>query len=316
MAVPDVRFTFAVDLAGGKVVVGAVGDEMPETPSGDIRRSVIRMVRDGLAAGAVTGDPVIARLPIDGTIAIAYMLAGPTGAHRRGDAAAAYGYAFDVGVGGSGRIPGGAGVSCALPPTGSAALPVDSALTLCSSRAGRASDLPVGGTRALRPAATLGMTGAFDGFAVRVAMRPAFASRVAVGTWTWNRSQFVLGLITLSAGLVIVSLLQLHRERQLARVKSELVSGVSHELADAARADPHVRRDAAAWLGAQRRRATAVGCDHRPGGASARASRREHPAVLAGPSVRRRGVARVAGADGRWSMRSWRASRRSRARAA
>jgi signal transduction histidine kinase len=61
-------------------------------------------------------------------------------------------------------------------------------------------------------------------------MRPAFASRIAVGSWTWNRSQFVLGLITLSAGLVIVSLLQLHRERQLARVKSELVSGVSHEL--------------------------------------------------------------------------------------
>jgi signal transduction histidine kinase len=61
-------------------------------------------------------------------------------------------------------------------------------------------------------------------------MRPAFAARVAGGTWTWNRSQLVLGLITLSAGLVIVSLLQLHRERQLARVKSELVSGVSHEL--------------------------------------------------------------------------------------
>jgi signal transduction histidine kinase len=74
------------------------------------------------------------------------------------------------------------------------------------------------------------MTGAFEGFDVRVAMRPAFASSIAVGNWTWNRSQLVLGLITLSAGLVIVSLLQLHRERQLARVKSELVSGVSHEL--------------------------------------------------------------------------------------
>jgi signal transduction histidine kinase len=61
-------------------------------------------------------------------------------------------------------------------------------------------------------------------------MRPAFASSIAIGNWTWNRSQLVLGLITLSAGLVIVSLLQLHRERQLARVKSELVSGVSHEL--------------------------------------------------------------------------------------
>src|SRR5690348_13936474 len=109
-------------------------------------------------------------------------------------------------------------------------MPVDSAL----ARSVRGADGRVvyqsAATRALRPAATLGMTGAFDGFQERVALRPAFASRIAVGSWTWNRSQFVLGLITLSGGLVIVSLLQLHRERQLARVKSELVSGVSHEL--------------------------------------------------------------------------------------
>src|SRR5690349_3612574 len=105
VAVPDVRFTFAVDLARGEVVVGAVGDEMPETPSAEIKRSVIRTVRDGLAAGAVTGDPVIARLPSDGTIAIAFMFAGPTGGHRGGGPHAAYGYAFDVASAGRSVFP-------------------------------------------------------------------------------------------------------------------------------------------------------------------------------------------------------------------
>ena len=224
VAVPDVRFTFSVDLPQSDVIVGAVGDEIPETPTGNIEQMVARVVREGVMRGAVVGDPVIARLPEDGTIAIAYMLAGTDGPRR------AYGYAFDVASAGRAVFPAVLATRALLPPTASTTMPVDSALTLSVSGADQRVIYRSAATRALRPVAALGMTGAFDGFAVKVAMRPAFASRIAVGSWTWNRSQLVLGLITLSAGLVIVSLLQLHRERQLARVKSELVSGVSHEL--------------------------------------------------------------------------------------
>ena len=230
VAVPDVRFTFSVDLARRSIVVGAVGDEMPESPSGNTNELVMAQVREGIAAGAVIGDPVIARLPGDGTIAIAYMLAGGTSADSAGVPRTAYGYAFDVASAGRAVFPAVLASRALLPPNASTAMPVDSALTLSVTGADTRVVFRSAATRGLRPAATLGMTGAFTGFAVRVAMRPAFASRVAIGSWTWNRSQFVLGLITLSAGLVIVSLLQLHRERQLARVKSELVSGVSHEL--------------------------------------------------------------------------------------
>jgi signal transduction histidine kinase len=229
VAVPDVRFTFAVDLKRGDVVAGAVGDEIPETPTGDIEQTIIRTIREGIAAGAVAGDPVIARLPSDGTIAIAYMLGEHAGVHG-GRTHTAYGYAFDVASAARAVFPAVLASRALLPPTAATAMPVDSALTLSVTGADSRVIYRSRATRAMRPVATLGMTGAFDGFAVRVAMRPAFASKVAVGNWTWNRSQFVLGLITLSAGLVIVSLLQLHRERQLARVKSELVSGVSHEL--------------------------------------------------------------------------------------
>ena len=228
VAVPDIRFTFAIDLTRETVVVGAVGDEIPEAPTAEIKQIVVRTVRDGVTQGAVPGDPVIARLSGDGTIAIAYMLAGQAGPLN--DPHTAYGYAFDVASAGRAVFPAVLASRALLPPTAATEMPVDSALMLSVTGRDRRVIYQSRATRALRPVATLGMTGAFDGFAVRVAMRPAFASRIAIGSWTWNRSQFVLGLITLSAGLVIVSLLQLHRERQLARVKSELVSGVSHEL--------------------------------------------------------------------------------------
>jgi signal transduction histidine kinase len=226
VAVPDVRFTFAVDLDRGTAVIGAVGDEMPETPGANTKQAVIQHVRAGVARGTVTGDPVIDRLSIDGTIAIAYMLAGASD----DGPGMAYGYAFDVASAGRAVFPAVLATRGLLPPTAATAMPVDSALTLSVTGGDDRVLFRSSRARSLKPAATLGMTGAFEGFAVRVAMRPQFASGAAVGNWTWNRSQLVLGLITLSAGLVIVSLLQLHRERQLARVKSELVSGVSHEL--------------------------------------------------------------------------------------
>jgi signal transduction histidine kinase len=226
VAVPDVRFTFAVDVLRGTAVIGAVGDEMPETPGENTEQAVIAHVRSGVAGGTVTGDPVIDRLSIDGTIAIAYMLAGSTDEHP----GMAYGYAFDVASAGRAVFPAVLATRGLLPPTAATAMPVDSALTLSVTSSDDRVIFRSSAARSLKPAATVGMTGAFEGFSARVAMRPQFASSVAVSNWTWNRSQLVLGLITLSAGLVIVSLLQLHRERQLARVKSELVSGVSHEL--------------------------------------------------------------------------------------
>ena len=230
VAVPDVRFTFAIDMSRGDATVGAVGDEMPETPGTTTEDAIIARVREGIAAGAVVGDPVVARLSHDGTIAVAYVLAGGSHEHATRDHLVAYGYAFDVTSAGRTVFPAVLASRALLPPNTSRSVSVDSALAVTVSARDQHVVYRSTTARTIRPAATLGMTGAFEGFDVRVAMRPAFASSIAVGNWTWNRSQLVLGLITLSAGLVIVSLLQLHRERQLARVKSELVSGVSHEL--------------------------------------------------------------------------------------
>src|SRR5207247_62941 len=79
--------------------------------------------------------------------------------------------------------------------------------------------------------------------------------------------------------------------------------------ANAARADPHVRRDAAPRPRAQRRRAPPLARDHRPGSAPAHASRREPAALLAlrAASPPRRARAHVDGAAdpvGRRGVRS------------
>jgi signal transduction histidine kinase len=229
VTVPDIRFTFAVDARHRDIVIGTVGDEIPEMPTAEMEAAIVSRVRAAIDAGGVIGDPTVARLSADGSLAIAYVLADGR-RHAGGSPRMAYGYVFDAASTGRAVFPAVLATRSLLPPTGAVPLPVDSALSLSVSGVDGRDVYSSAAVRGVRPGARMSMDGVFDGFTVRVAMRPAFASSVAVGNWTWNRSQLVLALITLSAGLVIVSVLQLHRERQLARVKSELVSGVSHEL--------------------------------------------------------------------------------------
>jgi signal transduction histidine kinase len=82
----------------------------------------------------------------------------------------------------------------------------------------------------VRHPAWLIMPGPFDELTLSAAVRPAFYSRIVGEVWTWDRAQLVIGLITLSAGLIVVTLFQLRRERAIARLRSEFVSSVSHEL--------------------------------------------------------------------------------------
>lgn len=63
-----------------------------------------------------------------------------------------------------------------------------------------------------------------------VALRPDAAGRLVIGGLPRERLPLVIGLLTLTAGLVIVALVQLRREAELSRLRSDFVSGVSHEL--------------------------------------------------------------------------------------
>jgi len=65
---------------------------------------------------------------------------------------------------------------------------------------------------------------------MRVSLRPDFAGMLIVGGLPGSRVPALIGLFAIAAGLLTVALLQLRRQQQLARLRTEFVSGVSHEL--------------------------------------------------------------------------------------
>jgi signal transduction histidine kinase len=75
---------------------------------------------------------------------------------------------------------------------------------------------------------TLGLQ--FGGLATTVILDPDVAGDLVIGGLPRSRVPLLLGLLGLTAGLVMVALRQLRRESELARLRSDFVSGVSHEL--------------------------------------------------------------------------------------
>ena len=70
----------------------------------------------------------------------------------------------------------------------------------------------------------------FDRLNLVVALRPEAADALVIGGLPRERLPLIIGLLTLTVGLVVVALVQLRREAELARMRSDFVSGVSHEL--------------------------------------------------------------------------------------
>jgi signal transduction histidine kinase len=73
-------------------------------------------------------------------------------------------------------------------------------------------------------------SGVLEGSRVEVSIDPDSARDLVIGGLPRSRLPFLLGLLALSAGLVVAATLQLRRERSLQRLRSEFVASVSHEL--------------------------------------------------------------------------------------
>ncbi|MBA2565063.1 MAG: HAMP domain-containing histidine kinase [Gemmatimonadetes bacterium] len=71
---------------------------------------------------------------------------------------------------------------------------------------------------------------AVGGLTVEVSLRPEVARKLVIGGLPRSRVPLLLGLLALTAGLVLAALLQHRREYELAELRSEFVSNVSHEL--------------------------------------------------------------------------------------
>lgn len=68
------------------------------------------------------------------------------------------------------------------------------------------------------------------GMAVQVTLRPEIASKLIIGGMPRSRLPLLLGALALTASLLVTALVQLKREYELARLRTDFVSGVSHEL--------------------------------------------------------------------------------------
>jgi signal transduction histidine kinase len=70
----------------------------------------------------------------------------------------------------------------------------------------------------------------FGRLVMHVGLRPEIASQLVVGGLPRSRLPLLGGVFVLTAGLLAVALRQLYRQQELARLRTEFVSGVSHEL--------------------------------------------------------------------------------------
>lgn len=73
------------------------------------------------------------------------------------------------------------------------------------------------------------LPGELGSLVVRASIRPDAAEQLIVGGLPSSRLPFLSVLLLLTVGLGIAALVQVHREHELARLRSDFVSGVSHE---------------------------------------------------------------------------------------
>jgi signal transduction histidine kinase len=68
------------------------------------------------------------------------------------------------------------------------------------------------------------------GLRVRATIRPRAVEVLALGAIPQSRVPILVGLLTLTAAMIAVTVLQLRREHELSRLRSDFISSVSHEL--------------------------------------------------------------------------------------
>jgi signal transduction histidine kinase len=70
----------------------------------------------------------------------------------------------------------------------------------------------------------------FGGMAIRLALRPEVADRLVIGGLPRSRVPLLVGLLALAGTMLVVAVLQLRREYELARLRADFISNISHEL--------------------------------------------------------------------------------------
>jgi signal transduction histidine kinase len=122
------------------------------------------------------------------------------------------------------------GANLLLPETLIHDLPIDSILSISVTTAKGTEVYHSPGWTATTYSAADTVGRSFGRLKMRVSLNKAFAPQLVVGGLPDSRLPILVALFVLAAGLLTVAVIQLRRQQQLARLRTEFVSGVSHEL--------------------------------------------------------------------------------------
>lgn len=129
------------------------------------------------------------------------------------------------------NIRGAAGEATSLlPPALIGGLPVDSILSISVTTPTGLEVYRSPGWAAPTYSAADTIEPQFGSLNMRVSLNKDFADRLVVGGLPRSRLPILITLFVIAAGLLTVALVQLRRQQELARLRTEFVSGVSHEL--------------------------------------------------------------------------------------
>jgi signal transduction histidine kinase/Tfp pilus assembly protein PilE len=127
-------------------------------------------------------------------------------------------------------IRGRNGASSLLPQSLIGRLPVDSILSVSVTTLAGTEVYKSPGWVAAKYSVADTIEPNFGRLITRVGLNTDFAGMLVVGGLPRSRVPMLIALFVIAAGLLTVALLQLRRQQELARLRTEFVSGVSHEL--------------------------------------------------------------------------------------
>jgi signal transduction histidine kinase len=216
------RFYFRIDFRDGSLATSGAA------PSPTMRRWLVDTISAQVRSvyqpdwtyALVLGGP-----PGESPVAIAYAV--KYAEHRA--PIAAYGFRTCAGAVGAGMFDSVVARRALLPVTVTGGVPNDSIVgIIVRDRRGRtvfqsshaqaspyAADVPLDQVGALT---------------VRAAIRPRAVELLALGALPQSRVPILMGLLSLTAAMVVITVLQLRREHELSRLRSDFISSVSHEL--------------------------------------------------------------------------------------
>jgi signal transduction histidine kinase len=217
------RFYFLIDLRYGSLATaGANVSTAMRQWLADTIASHVRSVYQPDWNYAV----ILASLPNERPTAIAYSV--KYAEHRA--PIAAYGIRTCAGAVGAAMIGDVVARRALLPVSATGGAPNDSILSISvRDPSGRLVYQTRGGAAASPYSADV----AFEqvgGLTVHAAIRPRAVELLALGALPESRVPILVGLLTLTAAMVVLTVLQLRREHELSRLRSDFISSVSHEL--------------------------------------------------------------------------------------